>query len=89
VPFVFRDKGTSGTQIDVRSGSISVGHIGKEMFSEMAGGSPRWRWYLKIDHDAAPKGFVRDGYVDGLEQARASIEHNWQTWLKAAGLKER
>ena len=36
--------------IDVRTGTISIGHIGKEIFSNLGGGGPRWRWYLKIDH---------------------------------------
>ncbi len=43
MPLVFRDKGTSGTQIDVRSGSISVGHIGKKC-------SPKWP---VVAHDGA------------------------------------
>ena len=34
----FRDKGSSGTQIDVRTDSMSIGHIGKEMFSNLGGG---------------------------------------------------
>jgi hypothetical protein len=89
VQLVYIDKGTSGTQIDVRTGNISVGQIGKEMFSQTAGGGPRWRWYLKIDHHAAPDGFVRDDYAASLDEAKALIERNWLLWLEAAGLKER
>jgi hypothetical protein len=33
-----RDKGTRGTQIEVRSGGLRIAHIGKAMFSQMAGG---------------------------------------------------
>ena len=83
------DKGSSGTQIDVRTGTLSIGHIGKEMFSNLLGGSPRWRWYLKLDHNTVPPGFVRDGYAESFDEAKAAIERNWRIWLDAAGLVER
>jgi hypothetical protein len=82
----FRDKGTSGTQIDVRSGDLSVAHIGKEMFSELVGGGARWRWNFSIGN--GPLGFERHGHADTFEEARAAVERNWEAWLKAAGLVE-
>ena len=83
----FPDKGTSGTQIDVRSGDLSIAHIGKEMFSQLAGGGPRWRWYFKTH--SGPPGFAHDGEADTFEAAKAQVERNWQAWLMAAGLSER
>lgn len=60
----FRDKGSSGTQIDVRTDSMSIGHIGKEMFSNPGG--LRWRWYLKVDPDTVPPGCTRMASKAGL-----------------------
>ena len=83
------DKGSSGTQIDVRTGTLSIGHIGKEMFSNLLGGGPRWRWYLKLDHNAVPPGCVRDAYAETFDEAKEAVERNWRIWLRAAGLTER
>jgi hypothetical protein len=33
MPLRFIDKGESNTQIDVRTGTISIGHIGKDVLS--------------------------------------------------------
>jgi hypothetical protein len=82
----YRDKGTSGTQIDVRSGDLSVCHIGKEMFSELVGGGARWRWNFKMH--IGPPGFVPLGYADSYEEAKAAVERNWQLWLTAACLRD-
>jgi hypothetical protein len=83
---IFRDRGTSGTQIDVRSGDLSVAHIGKEMFSQLAGGGARWRWTFAIM--VGPKGFEPNGQADTFEAAKANVERNWQAWLAAAGLNQ-
>ena len=85
----FRDKGSSGTQIDVRTDSMSIGHIGKEMFSNLGGGGLRWRWYLKVDPNTVPPGCTRDAYAETFDEAKAAVERNWRIWLRAAGLMER
>jgi hypothetical protein len=83
VPLVFRDKGTSGTQIDVLSNDLCIAHIGKEVMSVVAG------------HDGnfvvtvGPPGFQPHGHAETFEAAKASVERNWQLWLLAAGLSVR
>jgi len=37
MPLVYRDKGTSGTQLEVLSNTFQVGHIRKEKFSISSG----------------------------------------------------
>jgi hypothetical protein len=82
----FRDKGTSGTQIDVRSGELGVAHIGKEMFSQLVAGGARWRWNFSIGN--GPPGFEHHGHADTFEAAKAAVDRNWQAWLKAADLRD-
>ena len=84
---ILHDKGTSGTQVDVRSGALSVAHIGKEMFSNLIGGA-RWRWYLKIDDNTVPPGCERRGDAESLDEAKAAVERNWRIWIDAAGLTD-
>jgi hypothetical protein len=86
VPLTYRDKGTSGTQIDVRSGNLSVAHIGKEMFSQLVAGGARWRWNFSIGN--GPPGFERHGHADTFEEAKAAVERNWQEGRTAAGLRD-
>ena len=89
MPLTYVDKGWSGTQIDVCTGTLSIGHIGKEMFSNLAGAGGRWRWYLKIDHNTVPPDCTRDAYAETFEEAKAAVERNWRIWLEVAGLMER
>ena len=80
---VFRDKGTSGTQIEVLSNDLCIAHIGKEVMSVVAG------------HDGnfvvtvGPPGFQPHGHAETFDAAKASVERNWQLWLLAAGLSVR
>ena len=83
----FRDNGTSGRQIEVRSQDVPVGHIGKEMFGQLAGSGARWRWHLKMPSGAW--GFASDGEANTVDEAKGQVEDNWQAWLSAAGLSER
>jgi hypothetical protein len=45
---VFRDTGTSGTQIDVLSNELRIAHIGKEVLSVVASHDVRWRWNFAV-----------------------------------------
>ena len=66
MPLVFRDKGTSGTQIDVLSNDLCIAHIGKEVMSVVAG------------HDGnfvvtvGPPGFQPHGHAETFEAAKAA-----------------
>jgi hypothetical protein len=84
---VFRDKGTSGTQIEVLSGDLCIAHIGRQVLSVVASHAVQWRWSFAIM--VGPPGFVPHGQADTFEAAKASVEQNWQAWLAAAGLSER
>ena len=83
---IFRDRGTSGTQIAVFSNGLQIAHIGKEVLSVVASHAVRWRWSFAIM--VGPPGFQPHGHADTFEAAKASVERNWQAWLTAAGLSE-
>ena len=55
------------------------------MFSSLAGGGGRWRWFFAIGY--GPQGFQTHGNADSLDDAKAGVERNWALWLAAAGLK--
>ena len=65
------------------TGNVSIGHIGKEMFSNLIGGE-RWKWYLKLDDNTVPPGCMRRGEAATYEEARAAVEHNWLVWLNGS-----
>jgi hypothetical protein len=82
---VFRDNGTSGTQIEVLSGDLCIAHIGKVVLSAVAGRAVQWRWNFLIM--AGPAGLEFHGYADTFEAAKAAVERNWQAWLTGGGTK--
>jgi hypothetical protein len=78
VPLVYVDK---GTKIDVRTGDISIGHIGNEMFSETASAPLGGAGTLKMTttrHHRALCAMV-------MPTAWSTVERNWTTWRDAAG----
>ena len=50
MPLTYRDRGTSGTQLDVVAGSLVVGSIRKVPMSLRLGGgrTEQWEWTLFI-----------------------------------------
>ena len=89
MPLIFRDKGASksGTQFEAVSGALCIGYVGKEVLSSTAGREQQWRWTLYIG-SAAPPVLERHGHTSSSDEAKAALERNWQTWLKAAGLRD-
>ena len=87
MPLVYRDKGTSGTRLEVLSNELRLARIGKAMFSETAGGEAYWRWDFALTA-GGPPGFQIHGHADTFEAAKADVERNWKLWLTAAGLSE-
>ena len=81
----YRDRGTSGTQLDVMSGTVVVCSLRKAMMSTSTR-SERWEWTWYIDK--GPAGFSIHGSADTKPQARAVLESMWTAWLAAAGLKQ-
>jgi len=82
----YRDRGTSGTQLDVLSGTIVVCSLRKAMMStDVRGEVWEWTWYV----DKGPPGFQIHGRADTKPEAQAMLASIWQAWLDAAGLTER
>ena len=86
MPLIYRDTGTSGTQLDVLSGELRIAHIGKLIMSAMTGHAVRWQWDFAVMF--GPKGFQIHGNAETFEEAKAGVERNWQLWLTAAGLRD-
>ena len=86
MPLTYRDRGSSGTQIEVLSGNLGVAQIGKRVLTPLAGQEVHWQWTFSIQ--PAPSGFEHSGHADTREVAKAAVERNWQVWLDAAGLTE-
>jgi hypothetical protein len=84
MPLVYRDKGTSGTQLEVLSGELPIARISKNVLSIVASHAVQWSWDFQLT--AAPPGFQHHGHADDFEGAKAGVERNWQLWLTAAGL---
>lgn len=87
MPLIYRDKGTSGTQLAVYTNELCIGHVGKEFMSIMTGHAVRWHWTFGFG-TAAPKAFPLHGSANTLADAKAIIEQAWQDWRSAAGLSE-
>ena len=81
----YRDKGSSGTQLEVLSGTVVVARLWKAVLSRMADQDARWSWTW----ESGPTLEHRHGTADTIEEAKAILELQWLTWLKAAGLRER
>lgn len=86
MPLTYRDRHTSGTQLDVLSGNLRIASLYKATLSVVASQTVQWRWTFNVT--TGPSGFNIHGTADTLEKAKASVEQNWQAWLKEAGLTE-
>jgi hypothetical protein len=82
----YRDRGTSGTQLDVVSGEVRIATLWKNKFSVGAGGGEEWRWTFTLS--AGPPGFAVHGEADSKIEAQAKLELIWERWVAAAGLSE-
>ena len=86
MPLTYRDRGTSGTQLDVISGQAVVGFLWKATLSVSSGGTARWSWTW---HAGPASGPQQHGTAETIEAAKAKLEEQWRAWLQAAGLEER
>ena len=82
---VYRDRGLSGTQIDVICGDLVIAAVYKRTLSVVAGQEYFWSWTFFVT--AAPPGFEHHGTAASSEIACLAVERNWETWLAAAGLQ--
>lgn len=87
MPLIYRDLGTSGTQLEIISGALVIGHVRKMTLSVVASSEARNSWHFKMA--GGPPGFQQHGNADTCEEAKASVARHWQAWLTAAGLDER
>ena len=81
----YRDRRTTGTQLDVLSGSIEVCFLHKAMQSPAFKGE-RWDWHWHMSK-GPPNFYIHDSAGTKAE-AQAKIESVWQAWLDAAGLSD-
>ena len=86
MPLTYRDRGSSGTQLTIISGTAVVGSLWKAVLSVTAGEEARWHWSW---HAGPASGPQADGTADTAEQAKARLEAQWRAWLEAAGLIDR
>ena len=84
MPLTYRDRGTSGTQLEIISGTLVIGHVRKMTLSVVASSEARWSWDFTMA--AGPPGFQQHGAADTCEEAKANVERHWKAWLEAAGL---
>ena len=82
MPLTYRDKGTSGTQLDVLSGDEVIAFLWKNVLSVMAHQQADWTF-----HSGPTKGPRAHGSADTINAAKDQIEKEWQAWLTAAGLQ--
>ena len=87
MPLTYRDRGSSGTQLDVLCGTVIVAKISKDWSTVVYNDIERWSWYMRQEH--GPKGYQTSGSANSLGEAKARVEHMWRVWLEAAGLVER
>jgi hypothetical protein len=87
MPLTFRDRGTSGTQLDVMSGNVRIATLWKNKLSLIAGGGQDWRWSFTMS--AGPPGFQIHDRAATKGEAQSVIEEQWIAWLDAAGLVEK
>jgi hypothetical protein len=55
MPLYYRDRGTSGTQLDIMSGNEAVGSLWKGVLSVTAGWTARWSWTWRAGPGAGNK----------------------------------
>src|SRR5262245_14046937 len=87
MPLTYRDRGTSGTQLDVLCGDLVIANIHKAALSTGAHQSPYSGSTFYVT--AGPPGFEHHGTAATLEIACLGVERNWDAWLSAATLAER
>jgi hypothetical protein len=83
----YRDRRTSGTQLDVMSGEIRVATLWNNKFAAKAGDGETWKWSWTLS--AGPPMFEVHGTANSKYEAQAVIEGEWRRWFDAAGLREK
>ena len=86
MPLTYRDRGSSGTQLDFMSGTAVVCSLWKTVLSVTVGQEARWNWTW---YGGPASGLQQHGTADTIEEAKAQIERRWQEWLEAAELEEK
>jgi hypothetical protein len=85
VPLTYRDRGTSGTQLEVLSGNEAVAFLWKGVLSATAGKAVHWHWTFYAGPARDPQ---QHGTADTIDEAKIKIETTWQAWLRSAKLRE-
>jgi hypothetical protein len=88
MPLSYRDRGSSGTQLDVMSGEVVVCSLWKVMLEGVSRDASAWFWTWRIEQ-VPPGWWQKHGRTETKEVAQAEIEQQWGAWLTAAGLTEK
>ena len=86
MPLTYRDRGTSGTQLDIISGKAVVGFLWKAALSRIGNRDAHWAWAW---HSGPASDSQQYDTADTIEAAKAKLEEQWRAWLDAAGLVEK
>jgi hypothetical protein len=81
---IYRERGTSGTQIDAVAGSLCIATLYKSSAPVKAPDGARWRWTFLLT--AGPPGFAHQGEAHSLAEAKECVAESWLVWVAAAGL---
>lgn len=81
----YRERGESGTQLDIASGGALLGRLWKVGLIGMGDRNARWNWTW---HAGPASGPQAHGSADTVDEAKARLEDQWRAWLQAAGLQE-
>ena len=79
MPLVYRDRGSSNTQLDVLCGTVIVTRIGKDWSTVMNEDAERWSWHMK--QESGPKGYQVSGSASSLAEAKSFVDRMWGMWL--------
>jgi len=80
----YRDRGTSGTQLEVLCGDLVIANVYRAALSLAASQAPYRCWTFS----AGPPGFEHHGKAATREIACLAVERNWEAWLATAGLTQ-
>ena len=72
MPLNYRDRRTSGTQLDIMSGKVVVGSMWKAALSVTAGQAVRWHWTFHSGPTTAAAHGAPDSLDDGTQMEKPS-----------------
>lgn len=90
MPLTYKDRGTSGTHLEVRIGDLAIGSLKMDFKSSMSGDDETWLWslYVGTHPGSLLPGYRTYGSGKSREAAQEELEAMWALWLSASGLRQ-